>query len=51
MDLISELTQYLISGLTSGAIYAIIALGFTIIYNATEVINFAQGSSSCSGAW
>ena len=43
MDLISELTQYLISGLTSGAIYAIIALGFTIIYNATEVINFAQG--------
>jgi branched-chain amino acid transport system permease protein len=43
MDLVSELTQYLISGLTSGAIYAIIALGFTIIYNATEVINFAQG--------
>jgi branched-chain amino acid transport system permease protein len=43
MALTSELTQYLLSGLTSGAVYAVIALGFTIIYNATEIINFAQG--------
>jgi branched-chain amino acid transport system permease protein len=43
MDLTNEFAQYLISGLTSGAIYAVIALGFTVIYNATEVINFAQG--------
>ncbi len=42
--------QFLISGLTSGAIYALIALGFTIIYNATEVINFAQGEFVMLGA-
>jgi branched-chain amino acid transport system permease protein len=35
--------QYLFSGLTSGAIYALAGLGFAIIYNATHVINFAQG--------
>jgi len=35
--------QYLFSGLTSGAIYAVIALGFTMLYNATGLINFAQG--------
>jgi branched-chain amino acid transport system permease protein len=43
MELRSQILQYLISGVTSGAIYAVIALGFTVIYNATEVINFAQG--------
>ncbi|HYX63094.1 MAG TPA: branched-chain amino acid ABC transporter permease [Burkholderiales bacterium] len=37
------LTQYLLSGITSGAIYALVALGFAIIYNASHVINFAQG--------
>jgi len=38
-----QLIQYLITGITNGAIYALIALGFTIIYNSTEIINFAQG--------
>jgi branched-chain amino acid transport system permease protein len=37
------LSQFLLSGLTIGAIYALVALGFTIIYNASQVINFAQG--------
>jgi len=37
------LAQYLVSGLTLGAIYALVALGFAIIYNASQVINFAQG--------
>ena len=37
------LTQYLLSGITSGAIYALVALGFALIYNASHVINFAQG--------
>jgi branched-chain amino acid transport system permease protein len=37
------LPQYLLSGLTTGAIYALVALGFAIIYNASHVINFAQG--------
>ncbi len=39
----SELLQFLLSGLTIGAIYALAALGFTLIYNASHVINFAQG--------
>jgi len=35
--------QYIIAGLTLGSIYAIAAMGFAMIYNATKVINFAQG--------
>lgn len=35
--------QYLLTGLTVGAIYALVALGFAVIYNASHVINFAQG--------
>ena len=35
--------QYLISGLTVGSIYAIVALGFSFIFNASGVCNFAQG--------
>lgn len=39
----SALTQLIISGLTLGSIYALVGLGFALIYNATDVINFAQG--------
>ncbi|MCL4801335.1 MAG: branched-chain amino acid ABC transporter permease [Burkholderiales bacterium] len=39
----AQLTQYLLTGVTIGAIYALVALGFSIIYNASHVINFAQG--------
>ncbi len=35
--------QFLAGGLTAGAIYALVALGFSIIYNASRVLNFAQG--------
>lgn len=35
--------QFLISGLTIGSIYAIVALGFVTIYSVTKVINLAQG--------
>jgi branched-chain amino acid transport system permease protein len=35
--------QFLYSGLTAGSIYALVALGFNIIYNTTGLINFAQG--------
>jgi branched-chain amino acid transport system permease protein len=37
------LLQFLFSGLTQGSIYALIALGFMVIYNSSEIINFAQG--------
>lgn len=39
----TELLQYVLSGITVGAVYALVALGFTIIYNASNVVNFAQG--------
>ncbi|WP_024577852.1 MULTISPECIES: branched-chain amino acid ABC transporter permease [unclassified Afipia] len=38
-----EFVQFLISGLTVGAVYALVALGFTLVYNASDVVNFAQG--------
>lgn len=39
----AEFLQFVFSGITVGAIYALVALGFSIIYNASHVINFAQG--------
>lgn len=38
-----EWVQYAVSGVTVGMIYVLVALGYNIIYNVTEVINFAQG--------
>jgi len=43
MDRFSQLFQYILSGLSNGAIYALIGFGFAIIYNSTGIINFAQG--------
>jgi branched-chain amino acid transport system permease protein len=41
---VSELIfQYLMAGVTYGMIYAVVGMGFNIIYNATGIINFAQG--------
>lgn len=42
MDL-SLFLQYLFAGVSYGIIYAIVAIGFNIIYNTTGIINFAQG--------
>ena len=39
----SELLQLALAGLKNGSIYALLALGYTIVYAATNVINFAQG--------
>src|SRR5512147_835484 len=43
MTFADQLIQYLFTGLTVGSIYALVALGFTMIYNATGIINLAQG--------
>ncbi len=43
MDFSQQIFQYILSGLATGAIYALIGLGFAIIYNSTGIINFAQG--------
>jgi len=50
LDTFAALLQNLFSGLTNGAIYALIALGFGIIYNSTTIINFAQGEMVMLGA-
>lgn len=43
------LIQFLSSGLTEGSRYALAALGFTLIYNASGAINFAQGEAIMLG--
>ncbi len=35
--------QYLLSGITKGSIYAVVAIGFNLIYSATGILNLAQG--------
>lgn len=42
--------QFLVSGVTNGAIYALIALGYCLIQNATGLVNFAQGEFVMLGA-
>ncbi|MGD9943326.1 MAG: branched-chain amino acid ABC transporter permease [Burkholderiaceae bacterium] len=39
----SDLFQLVIAGLSTGSIYGLIALGFNVIFKATDAINFAQG--------
>jgi branched-chain amino acid transport system permease protein len=41
--MLAEFLQFLFSGVTVGATYALVGLGFSIIYNSSHVINFAQG--------
>jgi branched-chain amino acid transport system permease protein len=41
--MLAEFLQFLFSGVTVGATYALVGLGFALIYNASHVINFAQG--------
>jgi branched-chain amino acid transport system permease protein len=38
-----EAFQYLVSGLSVGSVYALVAIGFVVIYSVTGIINFAQG--------
>ena len=46
-----EILQLLISGISQGCVYGLIALGFVLIYKATEMINFAQGDLMMIGAF
>lgn len=43
MDLSTQLIQLFITGITLGSIYALVGLGLTIILNASNILNFAQG--------
>ena len=46
-----EVLQLLISGVSQGCVYGLIALGFVLIYKATEMVNFAQGDIMMLGAF
>ncbi|QQS55303.1 MAG: branched-chain amino acid ABC transporter permease [Candidatus Competibacteraceae bacterium] len=45
-----QLLQFLATGVTVGSIYALVGLGFALIYNASDVVNFAQGEFVMLGA-
>ena len=47
----STFVQYTINGLTAGAFYALVALGYTIIYGIIRLINFAHGDLTMVGAF
>jgi branched-chain amino acid transport system permease protein len=51
MDYTSQTLQYVISGITLGSIYALIALGLTVIHNTTNVMNMAQGEFAVWGGF
>ncbi len=46
-----DVLQLLISGLANGCVYGLIAMGFVLIYKATEQVNFAQGDFMMLGAF
>jgi branched-chain amino acid transport system permease protein len=46
-----EFIQILVSGVANGCVYGLIALGFVLIYKATEAVNFAQGDFMMLGAF
>lgn len=46
-----EVFQLLVSGISQGCVYGLIALGFVLIYKATEMVNFAQGDMMMLGAY
>lgn len=48
--MIASLWQYVLAGIVAGAIYALIAAGFVLIYQVTGLINFAQGEFAMVGA-
>ena len=47
----TDFLQYLLNGISLGGIYALIALGFVIVFKATEVVNFAHGSVLVLGGY
>ena len=51
MDIVHQLLQQLINGVSLGSIYALIALGYTMIYGIIKLINFAHGDIYMVGAY
>ena len=49
--MLSQVLQLLVAGVAQGCVYALVALGFVLIYKATETVNFAQGDVMMLGAF
>jgi branched-chain amino acid transport system permease protein len=49
--LLSQVLQLFLAGVAQGCVYALVALGFVLIYKATETVNFAQGDLMMLGAF
>jgi len=47
----SQFLQLTLAGIAQGCVYALVALGFVLIYKATETVNFAQGDLMMLGAF
>lgn len=47
----AQFTQLLVIGLSVGSIYAIVSVGFVLVFKATEIFNFAQGNLMVVGAY
>lgn len=47
----TTLLQYILGGLAAGSLYALVALGLTMIYKTTAVVNFAQGTMAMVSAY
>ena len=45
----AEVFAFLLSGITVGFVYALVGMGFTVIYNSSGIINFAQGEFVMAG--
>lgn len=51
ITVVEKFVQTLAKGLAQGALYALVALGFVLIFKATQTVNFAQGAIALIGAW
>ena len=51
MEILHQVVQQLINGISLGSIYALIALGYTMIYGIIKLINFAHGDIYMVGAY
>ena len=51
MDKLIEMLQQLVNGVSLGSIYALIALGYTMVYGVLRFINFAHGDIYMLGAF
>ncbi len=49
--MLNQLLQLTVAGVAQGCVYALVALGFVLIYKATETVNFAQGDMMMLGAF